>query len=426
MKLSGKIGKFSVPIYVLLFFCILVIGITSTKVAEAEEKIRFSYWGQTIEVEMVKGFIADFEKENPNIKVEIDVIPWDQYSNKLFTAFAGGVAPDVIRAGVEWIPSFITKGIYEPLDEYITGPDGIDASDIYATLWSATRYQGKTYLIPEGPVSWCLYYNKDIFDEEGVPYPDNTWTWNTLRDVSKKLTKDIDGDGQVDRYGFQIAADEVNFFFFLWQNGGEVWNEDRTEARFNSLAGVEALQFWQDLLYKDKSVPFVDFAGGIGSDKAFMIGKVAMIIWGSWGRSVIKDEAPEMNYGIAALPYKENRATGYWGAYVGINSASKYKDSAWKWVKYFTSNRAQIEVTKLGAVLPSSKSITKEIGYDPYLQPFLDQISYGRSEHIVPNYFEVIEPVGQAIQKVMIQQEDPKKTLDEAAAKCNKLLQEKF
>ena len=425
MRLTGKIARFSVLTCILLFSCLLVIGITLTQAAEAEEKIRFSYWGQVLEVEMVQGFIADFEKQNPNIKVELEVIPWGEYSTKLLAAFAGGVAPDVIRAGVEWIPGFTTKGVYEPLDDYISGPDGIDATDIYDTFWDTTRYKGKTYLIPEGPVAWCLYYNKDIFDEEGLPYPDDTWSWDTLRDVAKKLTKDIDGDGQINRYGFQVNANEVDFFFLLWQNGGEAWNEDRTEARFNSPAGAEALQFWQDLVYKDKAAPPANFAGGMGTDKAFMMGKAAMIVWGSWGRAVLKDAAPEMNYGIAVLPYKKNRATGYWGAYVGVNSASKYKNSAWKWAKYFTSTEAQLEVTKLGAVLPSRKSITEEIGYGRlHLQPFLDQIPYGRSDHIVLNHFEVMEPIMEAIQKVMIQREDPEKALDEAAAKCNKLLQE--
>src|SRR5688572_6596344 len=105
--------------------------------------------------------------------------------------------------------------------------------------------------LPKNAASDVIFYNKDHFDKEGIPYPDETWTWDDLLSASVRLTKDTDGDGRRDRFGLA----NIQFLDYLRQHGVEVISQDGTRCTLNTPVARECCQFAYDLVYKHRVIP---------------------------------------------------------------------------------------------------------------------------------------------------------------------------
>ena len=127
----------------------------------------------------------------------------------------------------------------------------VDLNNFPKGLVDATVQDGKTYGLPKDYDTIGLWYNKALFDEAKIAYPDATWDWNKLQEVSKQLTNTSTGV-----YGFAAPADaQQGYYNFIYQNGGNVISEDKKKSGFDSAATKEAIQFDVDFSLKDKSSP---------------------------------------------------------------------------------------------------------------------------------------------------------------------------
>src|SRR6185503_10164437 len=122
----------------------------------------------------------------------------------------------------------------------------------------------------------ALYYNKALFDAASIPYPDETWDWDKLVEVAKQLTLDADGNGQPEQWGFYTETTDMENYWseLVWQNGGEIISDDRTQTLLGSDEAVGGLQFAQDLMYTHKVFPTPDITAQLGD--AFEQGQAAM------------------------------------------------------------------------------------------------------------------------------------------------------
>ena len=145
-----------------------------------------------------------------------------------------------------------------------------------------------------------LYYNKAMFDAAGIPYPDDTWTWDTLVDVGKQLTLDKDGDGQTDQWGFYTETTDMENYWseLVWQNGGDIVSADRTKTLLGTDEAIGGIQQLQDLIYTHKIMPPASVTAILGD--AFEQGQAAMESNGSW--LVPTHLAAGIDLGIAPLP----------------------------------------------------------------------------------------------------------------------------
>ena len=162
--------------------------------------IRFTTWGSPASNEVYQDIVDLFMEKNPDVKVELMMLPWDAYHRKILTMFAAGSKLDVMRLANSYFPQFMEKGALLPLDDLVTkDKEEIDLDDFYPEALMGCRAEnGQICGLPVDIAGWAIYYNRGLFDSAGRPYPDESWTWDTLLDVAKKLTRDLDGDGIID------------------------------------------------------------------------------------------------------------------------------------------------------------------------------------------------------------------------------------
>jgi len=300
--------------------------------------IEMCVWGMPFENDLyTKIYIPEFERENPDIKVRFH--HFEDYSDRVLLSHAGGIAPDVIREGLPTAMAWTQRGLNMPLDRFIDGPDGIDRKDFIPMLWQPLIHDGQTYGVPQDINILCLFYNKDLFDKAGLKYPDASWTWADLKNAVDKLTIPGKDGGEPIQKGLDMAWGGDMFRPFMYENGGKMWNGDK--AAFDSSEAAEALSFYRSLMKTYTLTRSNEGRGGLGPDKFFTAGRVAMYLDGSWMvPSVSKSAPPNMRFGVAPLPRGKFACSVSGSCSWSIDKDSKHPEAAWKLVKFLSSDWA--------------------------------------------------------------------------------------
>lgn len=313
----------------------------------------------------MSALVGKFEKENPGIKIEAENIPWNSYYDNLYTSIIGGNAPDAAMVKMFAQPRLIEMGALEPIGDRINAWAG--KADIDDNLFNLTKgADGKTYYLPLQYVVLYLYYRPDMFNELGLKVPT---TCAEFRDAAIKLTRDTNGDGQPDVYGFGFRGGKGGHDHWasltLARQGADLVGGMKSEA------AVAGTQFIVDLFRKDKvfppSAPNDGFKETIG---AFKAGKTAMTIHhiGSSNEMV-----QALGDKVSAAPVPEcggGRWTAFGDESTAIFAASKVKDAAWKWIAFLSTAGNNAEFNKATGQLPVSKKDAD--AWTLHKRPFID------------------------------------------------------
>ena len=325
--------KSSILVLVLLLICPALFAGGGSEASEAEEQVvKFWYHFDNPETAL-NPLIEKFERENPGIRIEAERVAWDVYNQKLLTAVAGGYPPDVAQVKLWWQPQLVEMGALLPLDDYIASWGGKD--DIYENVWELTRYtDGKQYYMPLQMVILYLYYRQDMFDELGLEVPK---TREEFLDTAKKLTRDTDGDGVVDVYGFGIRGARGGHDWwgtFVLSSGAQFFDKNGNSG-LTTPEAIAANQWFIDLYRVHKVSPPTTPSDGFKEIIANMIsGRTAMTIH-HLGSAAQMEEALGDRISAAPVP----RGTeGYWTSFGdeenAVFAATKVPDAAFKWAAF--------------------------------------------------------------------------------------------
>ncbi|GAB4566980.1 MAG: sugar ABC transporter substrate-binding protein [Anaerolineae bacterium] len=318
-------------------------GEAAAQPAEQEEQITikwFMRWDQTRVDNVAKPVIAEFEQLHPNIKVELENIgSGSEYYTKLQTMVAGGTPPDVFYPATHVAYAYASKGAILPVQDFIDR-DGIDLSEYEEQVLDLYKMDGQVYCLPIDTASLVVFYNKTLFDEAGVPYPKEGWTWSDFLETAKALTKDFDGDGQIDQFGVDQFRDY--WPMVVWSNTGHgLFDDIRHPTKFlgTDPKVIESIQWVADLTLVHGVMPSDEQRADISD--MFAAGKAAMQIVGHW--RVPRYMAAEIDFDLAPLPLGEfgepvNRADG---SCFAIAAKSKHPEAAWEFVKYLAAPGAR-------------------------------------------------------------------------------------
>lgn len=381
--------------------------------------------------EEFEALVADFNATHPDITVE------PSYGGNLFTmrdklltAIAGQAAPDVAQIDQFWSSELAQAGAIVRMQNFIDADPDIDKNDILDKAWETATYNGEIWSMPFSLSNIALYYNKALFEEAGLDPEKPPATWDDLVKVGTALTQDSDGDGTVDQWGlwFPLKINEGNVYYwfaFLWQAGGQIFNADLTRAEFNGPAGIEALQFWSDLVHKHGIVPLAP------PEQGFENGKVAMTFASTARLNRYLDALGSDKLGMAPMPGHVRRATGIGGANLAILSTAKDRQAAWEFVKWMTSPETNLRWSMETGYLPLRQSVIESEAYQTYLEKeprariILEQMPDAIVRPNIPAYAPASREVGLAIEDVLFNDADPQTALDAAAEKANALLEQK-
>ncbi|MCI7238445.1 MAG: sugar ABC transporter substrate-binding protein [Anaerococcus sp.] len=396
-------------------------GGQSKQEQNSDEAVRLSMW-DTNQEKVMKEIVADFEKENPDIKVQIEMASFKDHFTKLETQYSGSVMPDIFFMNGPNFKKFASNNVLEPLDDLVNNKE-IDLSNIPDALIDLYTYEGKLYGLPKDWDLTALWYNKEIFDNAGVPYPTNDWTWDDLKNAAEKLNNPDEGIWAI----ASQATTQEGLYDTIPQNGGYIISEDAKKSGYNSKEAIEATQIWIDLL-KDGLSPDIQTQTDTSAVELFKAGKLAMVYSASWNvpeymnSDTIKDKVD-----LVVMPKIKERAATIHGLSYALSSQSKHKENAKKFLAYLSSKEVNDKWAKSGAVIPANEA-SLEIWTNAYpdinLKAYIDELEYAKPYPISKNtskwnYLETMY-----LNEIFALQKDVDTGLNELAEEINVKLQE--
>ena len=360
---------------ILLTLC-MVFTFVSFASAEENVTITFAFWDNNQEPGMQA--IADaYHELHPNVTVEVQVTPWNEYWTKLEASALGGAMPDVFWMHSNQFFKYVTANTLLPLDfdyDYTPYPEGVTA--LYT-------YEGVHYAVPKDYDTIALVYNKEIFDNAGIAYPDDTWTWDTLLETAKKLT-----DPEKGIYGFGAPNDrQSGYLNLIYQNEGFAFENGK--SGYDQAATQEAVQWWVDLQKVHQVSPSQESFVDMGVDDQMQAGKLAMCFTGSWMMSsYTNNELFADKFDLAVLPQGKTRASIYNGLGYAIAAKTAYPEIVKDFVQFCGSEEANKLQAEKKAAIPAYAG-TEKYFTDNFttinIACYPEMISYGVQYPFSPN-----------------------------------------
>jgi multiple sugar transport system substrate-binding protein len=360
-----------------------------------------------------------FEAANPRTDVQIEVVPWDVLLQKLTTDIVGGSNADLSIIGTRWLVDFVRQDVAEPLDRYVT-PEF--KSRFIAIFLTPSVMDGKIYGLPIAASARALYYNKELFEKAGIQEPPKTW--EELKAHAKKITALGGGVRGFGLQGKEIETD-VYFYYAMWSYGSEILNADGTSG-LASPGASEAARLYKSMIDEGLTQPGVTSFSREDVQNLFKQGKLGTVITAPFLSKQIKEEAPNLKYGVAKLPAGPS---GKRGTYAVTDSIIMFKNSrnkaeAWKFLDHLFQTDMRATFTQGEGFLPVNKEVAKMDYYvnDPDLKAFTALLPDARFAPVIAGWEEIAQITSDALQKIYLGQEDADATLKEAAAKANAVL----
>ena len=316
---------------------------TSLALAQAPVEVSFFYpvaVGGPI-TKIIDGYVADFEKENPGIKLKpIYSGSYQESIAKALTAVKSGEPPVTSILLSTDMFTLIDEDAIVPFDELVkTDDDRAWLKSFYPAFMENSQANGKTWGIPFQRSTIVMYYNKEMFKEAGLDPNKPPATWNETTQYAQKLTK-RDASGKVTQWGVQIPSSGFPYWLFQGlaiENGSNLANQAGTEVYYDRPEVIGALQYWVDLVNKYKVHPEGIVEWGT-TPKDFFEKKVAMI-WTTTGNLTNVKNNAKFDFGVAMLPANKQRGspTGGGNFYIFKKSTPQQREAAFKFIKWVTS-----------------------------------------------------------------------------------------
>jgi multiple sugar transport system substrate-binding protein len=341
----------------------IALALPGTVQAQAQEKLVIASFYPLDKVSGWTGLVSAFKAVHPDVEIEVQVTPFDQYLQKLTSQIAGGDSPDI--AGVENtpFPQFVKRNILEDLTPYLAKTTDFNLNKFFPALIDRYTVGGKVYGIPyDAQPRAMMFYNPALLEKAGVKAPTDQWTWDDLKAAALKMTSSEGGQPQ---YGLCMASSVgESWTSFLYGGGGALVDDVKmpTKSLIDQPQAVDATNFYLGLMYKDKSMPTVQSLEamgdpGQGCKTLFLNGRAAMMIGGMWLAVETPQEFKDLGVKVALEPVRDvaSRVYATGGTAYAILGASKNKDLAWEFITQFlgkTGYEAAYKEAKLGAIYP--------------------------------------------------------------------------
>lgn len=274
-------------------------------------------------------------ERHPDVEIKVTYNTWSEHNRIVPTWAAAGELPDIIYVHGRYAFPWNHEGILVSLQDYVDSDTEFDVGGIWEEALRLYRYKGKQYEIPydHGPV--ILGYNKDMFDEAGLAYPDENWTMDDLLEAAKKLTKEGQW-GWGGYYGTIVGLGNEWGISLVGPWGGEVFNEEETKILLDSPESLTALKFWADMLHVHKVAPTPAESQAFPAG-AWVAGVVGMFGLASWGTPTLATFA-DYNWDVAPWPKgPAGRKCGSFGSGFGITRDCVHPDVAWSYLREYLS-----------------------------------------------------------------------------------------
>lgn len=307
--------------------------------------------------------ICDDWSAESGIPVKVEVIDWDNYWTLLESAASGGTLADVFWMHSDFSQIYMENDILLDLTDYIKN-DGVDMDQYYQDIVAIyTREDGKIFGLPKDHDTIALLYNKAIFDEAGVDYPTNEWTYEDMYEAAKAITENTADDTY--GVGFNTSNDQDAWYNYVYSYGGTIVDADKKDTHIDSPEGKAGMEMVRKMLTVGTPQQVVSESG---TDSLFISGKIAMITQGSWMINTFYTAENAKDYAWAMLPYAdvngdgkcqpEERQSCYNGLGWSAAANTANPDAAASLIEYLCSEPAQVKQAELGVTMAGIPGIS--------------------------------------------------------------------
>lgn len=366
--------------------------------------------------------VERFNEEHPDIDVQIETLPWAGRTQKMITAIAGNRAPDCVYLNLDLVAQMVARDALQPVDPYMTAES---KSEYDPEVMEAITIDGHQWIFPILRTVYAGLYNRTILADVGLD-PDNPpRTWAELRDMAEKTTRDLDGDGRADQFGFGVvlAGDSLNHNLWplLWQAGGQVFSDDGKRVTFNSEAGLEALTFLTDM-FRSGYIPhsFLSATGGT----EFARGRVAYFYGaGSVEVEQLRRDVPNLDFAVAPIPSHKERVGYSSVAGYAMFKSSQHPEETAAWLNFITRPENMRYFCKSTNFFPCKPGVGSLYDDDPLMSQLEAELPYTRPDinHVYARQVPML--LLPEVQRALLGEKEPAEVLRDAEIAVNAMME---
>lgn len=366
--------NFLKTIFVICLVCILTTG-CKTKQDEITT-LKFSSWGSASEIKIITPVIKEFEKANPNVRIEFIHIPQD-YFQKLHLLIASNLAPDVMLINNLNFKRY--QNYLEDLSDYVNN------DEFFPQSLEVFSHENKLYAIPRDASTLVVYYNKTIFKKYGVEYPKKNWSLDDLIYRAGLTTKN-------GTFGINFEPDLFYALPYIHYFHGGIYD---SEGKFITNSGntQKGINLYKDLAYKYHIAPTLAQKGSRTSAQMFLDGKIVMHLSGRWMVPKYR-ECAKFDWDIINFPdcSASTDASGW-----AISKSSKHKDLAIKFVLFLASKNSIRKMTSDGLIVPARKDVAFSNdflnGKPQHSDIFLYSVEHSKPTIVSKDYVRIVDKI---------------------------------
>ena len=369
---------------------LLMIGILATGLAGCarteDTRTTVRFWVMGYEGEVVARMLPEFERQHPDIHVDLQIVPWLSAHEKLLTAFAGDSLPDVCPIGNTWIPEFAALGALDPLDDRIAATPGFDQADFFPGVWDTGVIDGRAYAVPWYVETRLPFYRRDMLAKAGVKTPPTIWAeWR----VALRKVKQVAGEGN---YSILLPLNEFEPLLSLAiQQPEPLLRDGGRYGNFRSEGFRQSLGFYKEM-FDQGWAPVVTNNQISNVWDEFGKGYYSFYISGPWNIAKFKERLPaaqQDDWMTMPLPGPAGPGASLAnGTSFVVFKDSPNKAAAWKLIAWLSSPPVQAEFHALTGDLPPRRSpwLMPALADDPYAKAFREQLERAVSTPKVPEW----------------------------------------
>jgi multiple sugar transport system permease protein len=420
-----------------LLLCLSVLDASpQAKSPPVRVTLRLVDWADLDEMPVDEEALAAFRERYPDIQVLYEPSPGRQYEEKILTGLAADAPPDVFLLDSKLIPTFTNKNVLMDLEPFI-GRLGIDTAQWFPNILDIARRGSALYALPKGFSPLVIYYNKKLFQEAGIPFPDSGWTWNDYLRIATTLTRTPGGSGTPEQYGTAFT----NYYFmwipWVWSGGGDVVSPDgvRASGYLNSPRTMAALEFLIGLRRTHRVAP--DAGSWVQEEKTgtnyalFANGKIAMIVDGHWRMPKFATYIREgtLQVGVAPFPrHPDGRRVNVFyesGWCVPVNAPHPAEAAL---LASFMAGEAACRIRAKGMLeIPANRKVAEEAIAEDVTgmeRVFVDEIPHCRQPwgSVIERFSEIEWTLQDAVDEVMLNGKPVEETMTRYAARIDQEL----
>jgi multiple sugar transport system substrate-binding protein len=342
---------------------VLVALLLAVQPIAAQEGVTLTLWSRDSNQAFVRQLVDKWNESHPN-QIEPTIIPAEQFVTRIGTAIAAGEAPDLMPIDLIYVPEFAKAGQLTEISamaEELTFFDQLSPSHVRLAM-----FEDGLYALPFNAEASVLLYNKGLYEQAGLDPEQPPTNWQELHDYAQAINALGEGNAGFYFSGNCAGCNAFTFLPLIWASGGDVLSEDGTEATIDSDPAVRAaLEFYRQMWTEGLIPPGAQADQGSEFLSAFFPGTIGQMGSGAFSISAVKNDHPEIDFGIAFLPGQEDGVSSFAGGdSIAIPAGAQHVEAAFEFIAWTLTDEVQVEEYARTAQLP----VRVDLAENPYFE----------------------------------------------------------